>query len=194
MLTDAELDEILSLQLAVAWAGETGDEDETRLGWWTTDLLSEFGGIALFKRVAPRTAHWVAYETAREAARRVDAERRSTDAKPDELHSLFHFGVRIDEQLDDRLLALKHGDRPPQEALPSLAELPAEWEPKAFSTWLQRVSLDLKVKTKPEPCGLRVVKPPKEPIARARAFAAALSMKSATTYPCPHIRDAATKS
>ena len=194
MLTDAELDEILSLQLAVAWAGETGDEDEARLGWWKTDLISEFGGLALFKRVAPRTAHWVAYETAREAARRVDAERRSTDAKPDELRSLFHFGVTIDEQLDDRLLALKHGGAPPRKALPSLAELPEGWDPEAFATWLQRVSQDLKVKTKPEPCGLRVVKPPADSVDRARTFAAALSTKSASTYPCPHIRDEAAKS
>ena len=190
----AILDEILSLQLAVAWAGEAGDEDEARLGWWKTDLISEFGGLALFQRIAPRTAAWVVYETARETARRIDAERRSADAKPDELHSLFHFGVALDEQLDDRLLALKHAGKPPAEALPMLAELPEEWSPEAFTAWLKGASKGANVKTDRELSGLRLIKPPDEPLARARTYAAALASASAQTYPCPHVRDAATAS
>lgn len=33
MLTDAQLDTLLTLQLATAWAGERSG-DEPRLGWW----------------------------------------------------------------------------------------------------------------------------------------------------------------
>jgi hypothetical protein len=48
------LDEILTLQLLVAWAGE-GLSDPPRLGWWRTMLVDEFGGEDLFKRLTPRT-------------------------------------------------------------------------------------------------------------------------------------------
>lgn len=43
------LDGILTLQLAVAWAGEAGEEP--RLRWWRTDLAGEFGGRDLFERL-----------------------------------------------------------------------------------------------------------------------------------------------
>ncbi|MFV8749881.1 BREX-6 system BrxE protein [Nannocystaceae bacterium ST9] len=136
MLVSADLDEILTMQLAVAWAGESADEEEPRLGWWRSDLVSKYGGIALFERLAPRTAAWAVYEAAREAARLVDTEKRSADASPHHLISLFHLGFEVDEQLDDRLLALKHAGEPPERALPRLAELPQEWEAKRFTAWL----------------------------------------------------------
>jgi len=34
--TVQELDEILSIQLLLAWAGETPGGDQPRLGWWKT--------------------------------------------------------------------------------------------------------------------------------------------------------------
>lgn len=193
MLSDAQLDEILALQLAVAWAGEAADDEDARLGWWQTDLVSEFGGIALLERVAPRTAVWAAYETAREAARRVDRDRRSSDAKPDSLRSLFHFGFVIDEQLDDRLLALKHRESSPAEALAGFAALPQPWDPEQFFAWLERASRGVEAKAKREPSGLRVVSPPDDPVARARCFARLLSTagSSGAAYPCPHVRDVA---
>ena len=43
----SEIDLILTAQLAVAWAGEKGED--RRLGWWQTDLVSESGGNDLFK-------------------------------------------------------------------------------------------------------------------------------------------------
>ena len=76
MLTDVQLDTLLTLQLATAWAGEHSG-DEPRLGWWATDMVSEFGGHALFARLTPRTAQWAALEVAREAARRTDAAARA---------------------------------------------------------------------------------------------------------------------
>ena len=68
MLPEAQLDEILALQLGFAWAGEAGDEDERRLAWWKIDLVSKYGGQALFDRIAPRTAAWASYEAARRLA------------------------------------------------------------------------------------------------------------------------------
>ncbi len=187
MLASADLDEILTLQLAVAWAGERADEDERRLGWWTTDLVSKYGGLALFERLAPRTAVWAAYEIAREAARRVDADKRAADASPDQLLSLFHLGFEIDEQLEDRLLELKHAGAPPRAALPRLAALPGEWQRDAFSTWL---AIKPAPKTVQEPSGLRLVgEAPPTAVARARALSAVLASLP-DRYPCPHYRDA----
>jgi hypothetical protein len=54
--TVAELDLLLTAQLAVAWAGEGHVGEEPRLGWWRSDLTSEFGGRDLFQRLLPRTA------------------------------------------------------------------------------------------------------------------------------------------
>ena len=42
----ADIDATLTAQLAVAWAGEGGEE--TRLGWWRSDMVSEYGGEYLF--------------------------------------------------------------------------------------------------------------------------------------------------
>lgn len=191
MLATADLDEILTLQLAIAWAGEAADADAPRLGWWKTDLVSKYGGIALFDRLAPRTAVWAAYETAREAARRCDADRRFADATPDHLVSLYHLGFEIDEQLEDRLLTLKHSGNPPRDALPRLASLPTDFSgegaAQAFAQWLASGPAP---KTVQEPSGLRVVgNAPASAVARARVFSAVLASLPAR-YPCPHYRDA----
>lgn len=53
-MTPAELDKILTLQLAVAWAGE----GETRLRWWRTALNDPGAGEDLIRRVAPATWRW----------------------------------------------------------------------------------------------------------------------------------------
>ena len=62
----AELDEILVAQLAISWAGEGGEEP--RLGWWPSDLTSEFGGEDLFQRLHPRTWRWATLQGAHDAA------------------------------------------------------------------------------------------------------------------------------
>ena len=72
MLT-SEVDALLSAQIIVAWAGEGHVGDERRLGWWRSDLVSEFGGLDLFQRLLPTTAPWAVLQAVREAARRVDA-------------------------------------------------------------------------------------------------------------------------
>ena len=129
------LDGLLAAQLAVAWAGEGGEEP--RLGWWRTDMVAEFGGEDLFKRLLPHTWDWAALQTAREAARRRDAELRAQASDPDRMISLFHQGFTVDERLDERLLEHKGAGAAPPLALPSLDGLLTEnWSREAFASWV----------------------------------------------------------
>lgn len=52
-IPNSELDRILTAQFADAWAGENGEQP--RLGWSRFDLVSEFGGLDLFRRRTSRT-------------------------------------------------------------------------------------------------------------------------------------------
>jgi hypothetical protein len=132
----SELDRILAAQLAIAWAGEGGEEP--RLRWWRSDLTSEYGGEDLFQRLLPRTWRWATIQGAREAARRRDAEARSKDHDPDSLVSLFRLGFEVDERLDERLQELKDSVEDPLEALPSLGELVREgWHADTFAEWIR---------------------------------------------------------
>ena len=128
------LDAILTAQLAVAWAGEGGEEP--RLKWWRTDLVSEFGGEDLFRRLLPKTWPWAVLEGAREAARRADAELRSKDADPDRLLTLFRLGFETDELLDERLADLKRAGVAPTAALPGLKDVIGVWSRSAFADWV----------------------------------------------------------
>jgi hypothetical protein len=128
-LSTAQLDEILTAQLAVAWAGEAGI-DNPRLGWWQTALDEEFGGHDLFDRLLPRTGRWAALVGARRAAIAHDRWlRRQNASEPDTLRTLFHFGFAVDEQLDDRLRDLHLGGAAPHEALRGLVELLGPLDP-----------------------------------------------------------------
>lgn len=111
------LDQILAVQLTVAWAGE-GRCEPRRLGWWQTDLVDPAGGGDLFARLAPRTAAWAGMEAVREAARRIDAQARRQMSDADKLRTLFFLGFEIDEKLADRLAQLKRDGEPPSKALP----------------------------------------------------------------------------
>ena len=112
------------VQLAIAWAGEAGEEP--RLGWWRSDLTSEFGGEDLFQRLLPRTWRWATLQGAREAARRTDAEAREKDHDPDRILSLFRVGFEVDERLDERLQELKSSGKEPLVALPDLGKALSE--------------------------------------------------------------------
>jgi hypothetical protein len=114
-VSDSTLDQILALQLTIAWAGE-GRCEPRRLGWWDTDLVDEAGGGDLFARLLPRTAPWASLEAVREAARRTDAKARSRMGNPDAVRSLFFLGFDLDEPLNDRLAALKREGKSPAEA------------------------------------------------------------------------------
>ena len=178
------LDEVLTLQLLVAWAGE-GKTDPPRLGWWRTALTDEFGGEDLFKRLTPRTWRWAVLEAARAAARKVDAEARSEAADADRIFSLFRLGFAIDEQLDDRLAELKRSGQDPAEALPGLARTTTPWDPDRFVAWLASLG-------SPDAVGSSVGRrlkgePPGAPAAAARALAAAMAPIT-DRYPAPHFR------
>ena len=132
----SEIDHALTAQLVVAWAGETGEEK--RLGWWRSDLVSEFGGKDLFRRLLPNTGEWAVLQGAREAARRKDAELRRQDHDPDRIVSLFCFGFELDERIDERLQDLKRSGRAPQEALPGLAgSIELVWNRDRFLDWVR---------------------------------------------------------
>ena len=129
------LDYLLTAQFAIAWAGEGGED--SRLGWWRTDLQSEFGGEDLFRRLLPHTWEWAVFQSMREAARRRDFELRGEAHDADEILSLFYFGFDIDERVDDRLADLKRRKAVPTIALPGLHEVVSvAWNPDHFAEWL----------------------------------------------------------
>jgi len=131
----SELDLALTAQIAVAWAGEAGEE--RRLGWWRTDLVSEFGGEDLFGRLLPHTWQWAVLQAVREAARRHDAELRRRDHAPDSIVSLYSLGFELDEHVDERLQDLKRAGAPPLEALPGLKDVLApDWSRERISDWV----------------------------------------------------------
>jgi len=109
-LSAAQLDEILALQITVAWAGEAAGEP-ARLGWWKTDLVDPEAGGDLFARLLPKTAAWASLALVRDAARRVDEGAREKLSRGDAVWSLFHLGFSVDEQLADRLAHHRHQRR-----------------------------------------------------------------------------------
>lgn len=183
-IPDSDLDQILSAQLAVAWAGEAGEE--RRLGWWRTDLLSEFGGYDLFKRLLPRTWDWAALQGAREAARRRDAELRARASDPDQILSLFRLGFELDERVEERLQEHKRAGKAPNIALPSAGALISEhWNADAFRDWAAGHG---EAAYTAAPIG-RLLKgaPPASPAQLVRSLVAAL-LPLADSYPLPHYR------
>jgi hypothetical protein len=130
----AEVDGALTAQIVVAWAGESGEEK--RLGWWRSDLVSEFGGEDLFRRLLPSTWRWAVLQGAREAARRTDAERRRQDHDPDRIVSLYNLGFELDERLAERFQDLKRAGQAPEDALPGLRDgIAINWNHDRFGDW-----------------------------------------------------------
>ena len=139
-VNNSDLDQTLTAQMVVAWAGESGEDP--RLGWWQTDLVSEFGGEDLLKRLLPRTWPWAMLQAVREAARRKDEELRGKASDPDQLVTLFRFGFVLDEQIEERLQFHKRSGLSPVEALPGLGEvlgttLHQGWDKADFQEWLE---------------------------------------------------------
>ena len=123
LIPPSDLDAAITAQFVVAWAGETGGEQvhEKRLGWWRSDLVSEYGGQEFFRDLLPSTWRWAALQGAREAARRKDAEMRRANHDPDGIVSLYRLGFEVDERIEERLRDLKRGGEEPTQALPGLA-------------------------------------------------------------------------
>ena len=135
---DTAADFVLSRQIIVAWAGEAGDEEgDRRLGWWKTNLIAEFGGIDLMKRLVPRTFEWAVIQGCLEAARHRDAELRNKANDPDQLLTLFGLGFEVDEQLDERLHDHKASGQPPTAALPDIGRFVfRSWNLADFQQWV----------------------------------------------------------
>lgn len=133
----SEIDSLLTAQLIVAWAGERG-QDERRLGWWRTDLLSADGGRDLLGSLLPRTGEWAVLQAVREAARRIDEAARQEAHDSDTLLSLFALGFQVEERTDERLQDFKRSGKSPGEALPVAMELiGGKWDQQAFVDWCE---------------------------------------------------------
>jgi hypothetical protein len=131
-IPDETLDTIIAMQLTVAWAGE-GRCSPKRLGWWDTDLIDEAGGGDFLARLLPQTHAWASLEAAREAARRTDARARAKMANPDKMRTIYFLGFELDEQLGDRLAALKRSRRAPSDVLPLPFPLGADFSREKFT-------------------------------------------------------------
>lgn len=105
----SDIDFLLTAQLVVAWAGESGTNDDPsskRLGWWRTSLVGD-GAEYELKELLPNTWQWVMFQSVREAARLHDAFVCLKDHDPDRLLTLYSLGFAIDEKVEDRLRQLK---------------------------------------------------------------------------------------
>ena len=183
----SEIDHTLTAQFIVAWAGETGETGgQKRLGWWRSDLVSEFGGRDLFRRLLPSTGEWAVLQGAREAARRKDAELRARDNDPDRILSLFSFGFEMDERIDERLQDLKRSGGAPQEALPGLVgSIETVWNCDRFLDWIQGHG---EAETTATPVGRRVKGDSSASLdSVVRRLVAALA-PLADNYPLPHFK------
>jgi hypothetical protein len=185
----SEIDLALTAQLVVAWAGEAGDGDERRLGWWRSDLVSEFGGEDFFRRLLPATWRWAVLKAARETARRKDNELRASHHNPDQLLSLFSLGFHTDELLAGRLAALERSGVRPEEALPGLVMMAPPFRRPAFEEWCEewlagRGSAEVAA----SPSGRRIAgAPPAALEMQVRKLVAALAPLG-ESYPLPHFR------
>lgn len=183
-MTNEELDEVLGIQLAIAWAGEA-DTDPKRMGWWRTGMCDEYGGEDLLKRLVPKTWQWAVLETARNAAKKVDDRGRNRAEDPDNLITLFRLGFQIDEQLDERLLELKQSGVPLNESFPELAALCEAWSDERFKEWLGGLKEASYTATA---TGRRLKgKAPEEPLAVTRQLASAL-LPLDSKYALPYFR------
>jgi hypothetical protein len=181
-LSPAHLDEILSLQLAVAWAGEAAGEP-ARLGWWKSDLVDREGGGDLFARLTPRTAPWASLILVREAAQRVDAALRDQSGLGERGLSLFHFGFSVDEHLADRLSFHRQQLHDPAEVFGPAFFVGSDWSKARFEALLAGFG---EPKVAITPSGRRVEAAKAQGVELARLLAAALVPLSAK-YPLPYV-------
>lgn len=177
--SEALLDEILAIQVTIAWAGE-GRSTPVRLGWWDTDLISETGGGDFFARLLPRTHAWASLEAVREAARRVDARARGKMADPDGVRTLYFLGFELDERLRDRLREHKRSGVKPAEALGLPLPLNDEFSTDVLAAVLRG---DVPYDTAPNGRRLRGAMPA-QPEVLVKRLAAAL-LPFGAEYPLP---------
>ena len=179
----SDLDFALTAQIVVAWAGESGEDK--RLGWWKSDLVSEYGGVDLFRRLLPATWEWATLQSVREAARRTDAEMRRKNHDADRILSLYRLDVHVDERVDERLQDLKRSGEAPEKVLPGLAVLKEDWSRDQFLAWVEGHGA---ADTAAEPIGRRIKGPPPGALEQqVRRLVAALAPLP-ESYPLPYFR------
>jgi hypothetical protein len=177
VVSSSAIDTILSLQLLVAWAGESA-----RLSWWNTNFIDPDGGLDLLGRVAPRTGAVAAWELVRAAAVAADADRRGRQAEGDRLITLFHLREDVEEAVADRLRALKMSGGSVA-ALPGVPAVDARFDRAAFTARLGSLGA---ADAEPRAAGRRLKGPmPSEPELLATRLAAAL-LPLADHYPMPY--------
>lgn len=177
VVSPSAIDTILSLQLLVAWAGESA-----RLGWWNTNFIDPDGGLDLLGRVAPRTGAVAAWELVRAAAVSADADRRRRQAEGDRLVTLFHLGEDVEEAVADRLRAIKMSSGSIA-ALPGVPAADAPFDRAALTSRLGSLGA---ADAEPRAGGRRLKgQMPTDPEARAQRLAAAL-VPLADHYPMPY--------
>jgi hypothetical protein len=182
----SDLNAVLALQLSVAWVGERSDPDAPRLGWWRSDLASEFGGEDLFLQLLPNTAPWAVLQAVREVARRADATKRAQLHNPDQVISIFHLGFSRDERLDERLQELKRAGKQPQDALPLLKQVQSgEWRRDTFEAWAKSQG---NADFTPAPVGRRLKGQAPEALTALMGSLVAGLAPLTDAYPLPHFR------
>lgn len=183
----SDLDGLLTAQLIVAWAGETGEE--RRLGWWESDLTGELGGEDLFQQLLPETWAWATLQAARAAAIRRDAALRAVDHDPDGILTLFAQGFAIDELVEERLRGLKQSGQSPLDALPGLREIiDGSWSRERFLQWLDGFDAP---ESEGTPIGRRIKGPLPDGLDRRVQKLLGALKPLAERYPLPHYRRAA---
>lgn len=181
-LTSAHIDEILALQLSIAWAGEAAGAP-ARLGWWKSDLVDAEGGGDLFARLVPKTAAWASLALVRAAATRVDTAAREKLARGDSVRTLFHFGFTVDEQLADRLAHHRSHRHVPAEVLGAHFLIGRPWSTQGFESFLTALGTP---RAKIEPAGRLLDARGASPVEAARLLAAAL-LPLSPSYPLPFV-------
>ena len=183
-VSNGDVDFALTAQIVVAWAGEA--REAKRLGWWRTDLASEFGGEDFFKQLLPNSWPWATLQAVREAARRKDAELRRMRPDHDHMLSLFALGLEVDERIDERLRDHKRSGEEPVLALPGLsAVLSAEWDQSVFVRWAEGKGVS---KFETEPNARRVAGDTPMGLKELVAKLVGGLVPLAAAYPLPYVR------
>jgi hypothetical protein len=178
-----DLDALLALQLAVAWAGEAV-QGEDRFGWWRTELTDPDAGGDFFSRLLPRTHAWAALVAVREAARRVDEAARRRVGGADGLWTLFHFGFALDERLDTRLAELRRSGVSPEKAFGASFVVGERFDRAAFLGYLEGLARGVKVEVVPG--GRKLSGRSASEVDGAKRLAAAL-LPITSAYPLPFL-------
>lgn len=173
------------LQLFVSWSGE-GLSDPPRLNWWNTQLLDEWGGEDLFKRLLPRTFEWALLEATRKASIKVDSKKRANLAKPDEVRTLFFWGFGIDEKLEERLSFHKQNGSKPQEVLGFPLNLNDDFKQRTFEVTIQNFNSEIQYKIVPE--GREIKEAIPESLAQAAKNLVSGLIPLVDQYPMPFYR------